>query len=61
VAETTPNGGLGVVLATPLGPWGWPSHPLVPKGVVVATSGFFFLSFFFEKNIYLIIFKNKKI
>jgi hypothetical protein len=23
VAKTTPNGGLGVVLATPLAPWGW--------------------------------------
>jgi hypothetical protein len=32
VAETTPKGGLGVVSATPLAPWGWPSHPLVPKG-----------------------------
>jgi hypothetical protein len=37
VAENHPNGGLGVVLATPLGPWGRPSHPLVPKGVASAT------------------------
>jgi hypothetical protein len=42
---------LGVVSATPLAPWGWPSHPLVPKGVATATQ--LFLSFFFfEKNIF---------
>jgi hypothetical protein len=34
---TTPNGGLGVVLATPLAPWGWPSHPFAPT----ATPSFF--------------------
>jgi hypothetical protein len=52
VAETTSNGGLGVVLTTPLGPWGWPSHPLVPYG-----HKFFFFFFlkkyvvdFFKKN-----------
>jgi hypothetical protein len=40
---------LGVVLATPLAPWRWPSHPLVPKGVATATPAFpfFFFSFFF--------------
>jgi hypothetical protein len=37
VAETTLNGGFGVVLATPLAPWGWPSHPQYPLGVGSAT------------------------
>jgi hypothetical protein len=38
VAETTPNGGLAMVLATPLGTKGWPK-PLS-----------FFFSFFLNKN-----------
>jgi hypothetical protein len=29
MAEITPNGGLGVVLTTPLGPWQCPSHPFL--------------------------------
>ena len=29
VAETTRNGGLWMISATSLTPWGWPSHPLV--------------------------------
>jgi hypothetical protein len=33
VAGTTPKT-IGVVPANPLAPWGWPSHPLVPKGVL---------------------------
>jgi hypothetical protein len=33
VAETTPKPPLGVVSATPLGPWERSSHPMVPKGV----------------------------
>jgi hypothetical protein len=37
VAKATPNGGLAVVSATLLGPWGRPSHPLVPKGVAETT------------------------
>jgi hypothetical protein len=63
VAETNPNGGLGVVSATPLAPWGWPSHPLVPKGMAVATPSFFFFFFSFFKKIYICFsnfFLNKK-
>jgi hypothetical protein len=59
VAETTPNPPLGVVLATPLAPWGRPSHPLVPKGVAVAAPGFFFF-FLFLKNIFFLFLKKKK-
>jgi hypothetical protein len=32
IGVATPKPPLGVVSATPLGPWGWPSHPLMPKG-----------------------------
>jgi hypothetical protein len=44
VAKTTPNGGLGVVLATPLGTKGEGGA----KGVAETTPNF--LSFFFEKK-----------
>ena len=37
-----PKGGLGVVSATPLGPRGQPSHPLVSKGVA---TGFYLILF----------------
>jgi hypothetical protein len=44
VAEATPKPPLGVVSATPFGPWG---GSLVPKGVAVATPSFFFSLFYF--------------
>jgi hypothetical protein len=50
--QTITGGGFG----HPLGSMGWPSRPLVPKGVAVATTSFFSLSFFL-KNLFL---KNKK-
>jgi hypothetical protein len=46
-AETTPNGGLGVVSGTPLAPWGWLSHTRYPLGVVSATPSVPKVVFFF--------------
>ena len=37
LVETTPNGGLGVGSATPVPIGGGFGHPLVPKGVAMAT------------------------
>jgi hypothetical protein len=54
VAETIPKPPLGVVLTTPLAPWGWLGAQGGGQGVAIGTPSFFF--FFFEKYVFLFFF-----